>query len=244
MLACLFLILIVLLQSGKGAEMRRRLRRIEPDHFFGSRGAATFLNKLTTVAAVVFMLTSLTLAMITSKGSSVIQQVPVEQAGPQKTPRVPLCPSRRAPPGCLSRRRSSRRANNPVAETGKSIRRAAGGIHRRPPPFSLSTVPYSVPPFPCFSSSCSLRLSGCVREPEVKHPDTITIGFLADAKRLLPLLASDSASGEIVSGQIFQALHEAGDGDIRITGELAESWDISPDGLSVTPSSPQGREKA
>ncbi|HWR89938.1 MAG TPA: ABC transporter substrate-binding protein, partial [Dissulfurispiraceae bacterium] len=75
-------------------------------------------------------------------------------------------------------------------------------------------------------------LSGCVREPEVKYPDTITIGFLADAKRLLPLLASDSASGEI-SGQIFQGLTKY-DRDIRITGELAESWDISPDGLAIT----------
>ncbi len=96
-LACLFLILIVLLQSGKGAEMGAAFGG-SSQTLFGSRGAATFLNKLTTVAAVVFMLTSLTLAMITSKGSSVIQQVPVEQAVPQKTPQqVPLQPQQTAP---------------------------------------------------------------------------------------------------------------------------------------------------
>jgi len=74
-------------------------------------------------------------------------------------------------------------------------------------------------------------LSGCAREPEIKYPDTVTTGLLADAKRLLPLLASDSASGEI-SGHIFSGLTKY-DKDIRITGELAESWDISPDGLQI-----------
>ena len=78
----------------------------------------------------------------------------------------------------------------------------------------------------------SCFLFGCAREPEIKYPDTITVGLLADAKRLLPLLASDSASGEI-SGHIFSGLTKY-DKDIRITGELAESWDISPDGLQIT----------
>lgn len=75
-------------------------------------------------------------------------------------------------------------------------------------------------------------LIGCAREPEIKYPNTITIGFLADAKRLLPLLASDSASGEI-SGHIFNGLTKY-DKNIKITGDLAESWDISPDGLKIT----------
>ncbi|MEW6161962.1 MAG: peptide-binding protein [Nitrospirota bacterium] len=75
--------------------------------------------------------------------------------------------------------------------------------------------------------SCS-----CTREPEVKNPNTITIGFLADAKRLLPLLASDSASGDI-SGLIYNGLTKY-DKNIKITGDLAESWEISPDGLKIT----------
>ncbi len=77
-----------------------------------------------------------------------------------------------------------------------------------------------------------LFTSGCTREPEIKNPHTITIGFLADAKRLLPLLASDSASGEI-SGLIYNGLTKY-DKNIKITGDLAESWDISSDVLKIT----------
>lgn len=88
----------------------------------------------------------------------------------------------------------------------------------------------------CFLLTLSLTLvtflSGCAREPEIKYPNTIAIGFLSDAKRLLPLLASDSASGEI-SGYIFNGLTKY-DKNIRIIGDLAESWDISPDGLKIT----------
>lgn len=74
-------------------------------------------------------------------------------------------------------------------------------------------------------------LCSCSREPEIKRPFDITVGFLADAKRLLPLLASDSASGEI-SGHIFSGLTKY-DKDIKITGDLAESWEVSRDGLEI-----------
>lgn len=75
-------------------------------------------------------------------------------------------------------------------------------------------------------------LSGCIREPAIKSPENITVGFLADAKKLLPLFASDSASAEI-SGYIFNGLTKY-DKNIRIIGDLAESWDISHDGLTIT----------
>jgi len=75
-------------------------------------------------------------------------------------------------------------------------------------------------------------LSGCSREPKIKNPNTITVGFLADAKRLLPLLASDSASAEI-SGYIHNGLTKY-DKDIKIVGDLAESWEISDNGLQIT----------
>lgn len=78
----------------------------------------------------------------------------------------------------------------------------------------------------------ALTLFSCSREPEIRRPSDITIGFLADAKRLLPLLASDSASGEI-SGHIFNGLTKYNK-DIKITGDLAESWEVSKDGLQIT----------
>lgn len=80
-LVCLFLIGIVLLQSGKGAELGAAFGG-SSQTLFGSRGAATFLNKLTTIVAVVFMITSLTLAVLTVKGGSVVEKVPVKTEKP------------------------------------------------------------------------------------------------------------------------------------------------------------------
>ncbi len=76
-----------------------------------------------------------------------------------------------------------------------------------------------------------LSLAGCAREPEIKNPEAITVGALADAKRLLPLLASDSASGDI-SGLVFNGLVKY-DKDIQLTGDLAGSWEIHRGGLEV-----------
>lgn len=66
-MVCFFLIFIVLIQSGKGAELGAAFGG-SSQTLFGARGAATFFSKMTTIAAVVFMLTSLTLAVITAKG--------------------------------------------------------------------------------------------------------------------------------------------------------------------------------
>jgi len=77
-LACFFLIAVVLLQSGKGAEIGAAFGG-SSQTLFGSRGSASFLSKMTTVVAVVFMLTSLTLAVVTSKGSSVLKKIPAGQ---------------------------------------------------------------------------------------------------------------------------------------------------------------------
>jgi preprotein translocase subunit SecG len=73
LLVCGFLIFIVLIQSSKGAEWGAAFGGSNQT-LFGSRGAATFLNKLTTGAAVLFMLTSLTLAVLSSKGGSIMPE--------------------------------------------------------------------------------------------------------------------------------------------------------------------------
>ena len=69
-LACLFLIVVVLLQRGKGAEMGAMFGAGAGSTVFGSRGAANFLTRMTTAAAVVFMVTSLTLAYLADDGAS------------------------------------------------------------------------------------------------------------------------------------------------------------------------------
>jgi peptide/nickel transport system substrate-binding protein len=77
-----------------------------------------------------------------------------------------------------------------------------------------------------------MALTGCTREPEIKQPNAITVGSLADAKRLLPLLASDSASSAI-SSLVFNGLVKY-DENIRFVGDLAESWDMKEDCREVT----------
>jgi len=65
---CIALILIVLLQTGKGSDMGAAFGGGGSQTVFGSTGAGTFLSRMTTGAAVVFMLTSLTLAYFSSRG--------------------------------------------------------------------------------------------------------------------------------------------------------------------------------
>ncbi len=75
-IACLALIVIVLLQQGKGASMGAAFGG-SSQTVFGSSGATPFLGKVTTVVAVVFMLTSLTLGFFSGRmtiGSSVVDQ--------------------------------------------------------------------------------------------------------------------------------------------------------------------------
>jgi preprotein translocase subunit SecG len=63
-LVCVVLILVVLLQSGKGADLAGAFGGSSTQTAFGSRGPASFLSKLTTVSAVLFMVTCLTLSLI------------------------------------------------------------------------------------------------------------------------------------------------------------------------------------
>jgi preprotein translocase subunit SecG len=95
-LVCIFLISIVLLQSGKGAELGAAFGG-SSQTLFGSRGAATFLNKVTTIVAVVFMLTSLILAVITVKGGSIVKEAPVTEEKTIPETSVPLKEKTRGP---------------------------------------------------------------------------------------------------------------------------------------------------
>ena len=94
---CLFLISVILLQAGKGADIGAAFGAGGSQTVFGPRGAATFLTKVTTVVAILFIVTSISLARFAAKGregkKSVIetaQPVPIPQpAAPQPDPKVP-----------------------------------------------------------------------------------------------------------------------------------------------------------
>jgi len=88
---CLLLVLIVLLQSGKGADLAGAFGGGGSQTAFGARGTATFLSKLTTGAAVIFMLTSFTLSLLTSQNESrsIMQDAPTtstQQSSPSENP--------------------------------------------------------------------------------------------------------------------------------------------------------------
>jgi preprotein translocase subunit SecG len=91
-IACLVLVMVVLLQAGKGANMGAAFGG-SSQTVFGSSGAGTFLGKMTATVAVIFMLTSLILTYnVSRKGSSLMErsQVPVTK------PAIPAMPSQNA----------------------------------------------------------------------------------------------------------------------------------------------------
>ncbi|MFB0507478.1 MAG: preprotein translocase subunit SecG [Thermodesulfobacteriota bacterium] len=81
---CVALVLIVLLQAGKGASIGAAFGGASQT-IFGSPGAAGFLTKITTVAAVLFMITSIFLTMFSTPRSSTV----LEETGTEVTETIP-----------------------------------------------------------------------------------------------------------------------------------------------------------
>lgn len=86
-MVCLILVVVVLLQRGKGAEIGAVFGGGASSTVFGSRGAGNFLTKLTSGAAVIFMLTSLFLSYQGSKqfSKSIIDEETKKPAAEEKS---------------------------------------------------------------------------------------------------------------------------------------------------------------
>jgi preprotein translocase subunit SecG len=101
-LVCVFLIIVVLLQSGKAADLAGAFGGMGSQTAFGPRGSATLLSKATTISAVVFMLTSLSLSMLATKraglGTTVLETNPVSTPAKSAPAQVPA-PSSSIPGG-------------------------------------------------------------------------------------------------------------------------------------------------
>jgi preprotein translocase subunit SecG len=93
------LILVILLQAGKGGGLGGAFGG-SSQAVFGGRGAQTFLGKVTSVAAGVFMLTSLTLSYISTRAGSVVKEGQVVAPAPQpgSSPFQPPAPGAPARP--------------------------------------------------------------------------------------------------------------------------------------------------
>ena len=88
LMAALILILVVLLQSGKAGDLASTFGGATSQTAFGARGAATILTKVTTGAAVTFMITSLSLSILSSREGSVtvMDQVNTTEGVTQEVP--------------------------------------------------------------------------------------------------------------------------------------------------------------
>ncbi|HEB75196.1 MAG TPA: peptide-binding protein, partial [Nitrospirae bacterium] len=74
--------------------------------------------------------------------------------------------------------------------------------------------------------------TGSVPADTPAYGDALVVGSIGEPSTLIPVLAGDSASHE-VAGLIFNGLVKY-DTDLKIIGDLAESWEVSDDGLTIT----------
>jgi len=101
-IVCIFLIIVVLLQSGKAADLAGAFGGMGSQTAFGPRGSATLLSKATTASAIVFMITSLSLSILATRGSNSgaktvldtptggTQTAPAKSPAPAKGPTIQL----------------------------------------------------------------------------------------------------------------------------------------------------------
>ena len=95
---CIFLIIVILLQSGKAADLAGAFGGMGSQTAFGPRGSATLLSKATTISAVLFMITSMSLSIMATRsaglGTTVLEERAPSKTTPAKTaPAVPAAPA-------------------------------------------------------------------------------------------------------------------------------------------------------
>jgi preprotein translocase subunit SecG len=96
-LICIFLIVVVLLQSGKAADLAGAFGGMGSQTVFGPRGSATVLSKATTIAASLFMVTSLTLSIMATRGGRSSPSILDKAGKPAATQQKQAQPGQTAP---------------------------------------------------------------------------------------------------------------------------------------------------
>ena len=125
-IVCVALIMIVLLQTGKGAEMGAAFGG-STQTVFGSSGPAGFLNKLTTAVAIFFMITSLALCYLSGRlPIPTIMEQPAEQTE-QALPAESLPATETIPVAPAAAKEESQPETLPATEAIPAAPEAVGG---------------------------------------------------------------------------------------------------------------------
>jgi preprotein translocase subunit SecG len=88
-LVCIFLVVVVLLQSGKAADLAGAFGGMGSQTAFGPRGSATLLSKATTVSFIVFIVTSMSLSILATRQAGLGTSVLEEQSKPAPVKSAP-----------------------------------------------------------------------------------------------------------------------------------------------------------
>jgi preprotein translocase subunit SecG len=117
-IVCLLLVIVVLLQSGKAADLAGAFGGMGSQSTFGPRGSASFLSKMTTTLAVLFMVTSLSLWILAANRSA--PKTVVEGVQQEQTTQTPAATDteKATPPGDTTQQQP---------DTGKPANAAAPG---------------------------------------------------------------------------------------------------------------------
>jgi preprotein translocase subunit SecG len=100
-IVCIFLIVVVLLQSGKAADLAGAFGGMGSQTAFGPRGSATLLSKATTISAILFMLTSMSLSIMATRnsggggggGSTILERHPGKATPAPNQTQIPIPPA-------------------------------------------------------------------------------------------------------------------------------------------------------
>ncbi len=149
---CLVLIIVVLLQSGKAADLAGAFGGAGSQTAFGPRGAANVLSKATTWCAVMFMLCAMALVLRTDKavvqGGSILQKV--SKPAPAPAPATPAAPQSNTYPSALPPAGQQPAAQQPAPSSSPSSQPAT-----QPPASSQPASSQPVPPPPSSSQPAS-----------------------------------------------------------------------------------------
>jgi preprotein translocase subunit SecG len=115
-LVCLFLVGVVLLQHGKGADIGASFGG-SSQTLFGTEGPLPLLNKITTGAAIIFMLTSLTLAYISSQTGNTSVMGAAAVSKPAATQAAPAAPAEEKSEAAPAAEAAKPAAEQPAAES-------------------------------------------------------------------------------------------------------------------------------